>query len=240
MENRSGSMEIDASQNPLKDNLGTSEGLFHPNIIEDRDKDDGSNLKDKDMKSEMGRRSTKIPDNSLLEKRSLSNKPEKPIRERRPALNPLITNQEENKQMGQGPNTPNTKRSTLVKKKTMLFIDKDPLEENGVKTITKKIKDTLKNYMESNIEMAIMLVVTLFCLFGPDLKVCVLKNTYDDIFNSFFILGLLLFLFEFLILIWVKNGYFMSFYFWLDFLAILSMVLEVNWFMDPIVESIVE
>lgn len=91
-----------------------------------------------------------------------------------------------------------------------------------------KLKLQLKKYLDHNIELAIMTCATLFALFGPDFKAWLNPN-YDDIFNGFFILITLLFFIELFVSIWVKNGYIKSFFFWLDLLASLSMLLEINW-----------
>jgi hypothetical protein len=63
---------------------------------------------------------------------------------------------------------------------------------------------------------------------------------YDAIFNGFFFFVMFLFFVEFSASIWVKPNYFRSFFFWLDLFASLSMVLEIDWILYPIVEFVIE
>jgi hypothetical protein len=103
-----------------------------------------------------------------------------------------------------------------------------------------KFKVLMKRYLDHNFELMMMTIVTLFALFGPDMKALSLNPDYDAIFNGFFFFVMFLFFVEFSASIWVKPNYFRSFFFWLDLFASLSMVLEIDWILYPIVEFVIE
>lgn len=108
------------------------------------------------------------------------------------------------------------------------------------KTFKEKFKLLMKRYLYHNAELMMMTIVTLFALFGPDMKALGLNPDYDAIFNGFFFFVMFLFFVEFSASIWVKPNYFRSFFFWLDLFASLSMVLEIDWILYPIVEFVIE
>ena len=63
-------------------------------------------------------------------------------------------------------------------------------------------------------------------------------NTADNIFSGIIVSMMGLFFLEFLISSIVLEGYFLSFYFWIDLLSIISILLDVHWFYDLIISVI--
>jgi hypothetical protein len=126
-------------------------------------------------------------------------------------------------------------RSTL-RPNARIIIDENEIPKNN----KEKFKKLVKRYLVHNVELMLMTIVTTFALFGPDLKSLSLNSNYDAIFNGFFFFVMFLFFIELSASIWVKENYFRSFFFWLDLFASLSMVLEIDWILYPIVEFVIE
>jgi len=93
----------------------------------------------------------------------------------------------------------------------------------------------------------LMMFITVYVLFGDDLKILAFDKQADDAFMVLTSLSFILFLIEMLLNIWAKsevieprpgkssplpfaiNGYFLGFFFWLDLLAVLSMIFDLPW-----------
>ena len=91
----------------------------------------------------------------------------------------------------------------------------------------------------------IMLIVTFFVLFGPDVRLYFFEAPSDPTFEILNTLAFFLFLIELILNSWAKTeffhklpdggtkfeakGYFLSFFFFLDFIALVSIIFEVEW-----------
>ena len=83
------------------------------------------------------------------------------------------------------------------------------------------------------------MAVTLFVLFGDDVRILYSPPSADGVFDFFTSLSFILFVLEMILHTWVKSdfsngifrvkGYAFSFFFWLDLLAVLSMIPDVAW-----------
>lgn len=84
-----------------------------------------------------------------------------------------------------------------------------------------------------------MMAVTIFVLFGDDVRILCFPPSADGVFAFFVSLSFILFALEMLLYCWAKSdfsngifrikGYAFSFFFWLDLLAVLSMIPDVDW-----------
>jgi hypothetical protein len=84
-----------------------------------------------------------------------------------------------------------------------------------------------------------MMAVTVFVLFGDDVRILFFPPSADSGFEFFFNLTFTMFVVEMVVYFSVKSdfskglcnvkGYAFSFFFWLDLLAVLSMVPDVGW-----------
>jgi hypothetical protein len=125
---------------------------------------------------------------------------------------------------------------TLFKKSKTTICDVDiEIPENN----TNKFKNFIISVLDSNIELFIMALLTCFALFGSDLKSIALNPKYDDYFNIIYIIVLASFLLEFIISWYVKPGYILTFFGILDLLSIISMFIEIDWFLKPIVDTLI-
>jgi hypothetical protein len=94
----------------------------------------------------------------------------------------------------------------------------------NIKKCYESIGEIVNASMHSILGNIIVLICTMFALFNVDVKILVFWPTADPTFvilneTIFLVLGL-----EFILLIMFKKKYIGSFFFYLDFLAVLSMI----------------
>jgi len=77
-----------------------------------------------------------------------------------------------------------------------------------------------------------MTTSTLYALFSSDLRHWLTDKNADLYFFSLLIIAFILFFLELLLQSCVKDDYKYSFFFWLDFIATFSLVLDVPWLID--------
>jgi hypothetical protein len=128
-------------------------------------------------------------------------------------------------------NSRKSKSIRSIHSRTLTEFQLDQLNESSLL----KLKRLIRKCLDHNIQLAVMSLLTLFALLGPDIRTMIIKPEHDAIFNGFFIWVMFMFFFEFIVNIWVTDNYFKSFYFWLDFFVTLSMFLDIDWILYPIV-----
>jgi hypothetical protein len=84
----------------------------------------------------------------------------------------------------------------------------------------------------------ILSLITIYILFADDIKMIATTKDADPIFSIICICIMIIFFIEFIISSLVIEDYFLGFYFWLDLVSILSMVLDIHWFYLALVNSI--
>lgn len=112
-------------------------------------------------------------------------------------------------------------------------------KRNGVTELSPRTNLTFKQKIEKVLDSTnftiFMSVITVYALFADDIRNLATKKDADDVWFSFATLCLFLFSAEVLLSCIVKKGYLWSFYFWLDFIATLSMIPDIGWIWYPIV-----
>eukprot|EP00927_Polykrikos_kofoidii_P038864 TRINITY_DN33308_c0_g1_i1.p1 TRINITY_DN33308_c0_g1~~TRINITY_DN33308_c0_g1_i1.p1 ORF type:complete len:956 (-),score=150.21 TRINITY_DN33308_c0_g1_i1:278-2872(-) len=83
----------------------------------------------------------------------------------------------------------------------------------------------------------IMFLATVYALMGDDVRMASTPASADNWFNCFTILAFLLFSFEMCVASIGKDDYFMSFFFFLDLLATVSLVLDITWFYTALFQT---
>lgn len=83
----------------------------------------------------------------------------------------------------------------------------------------------------------LMLLVTIYALFGDDFRLSLFSISADDAFFSLATICLILFSFEFLASCFGKPNYLFSFYFILDLIATFSVLPDIGWAWDQIIGS---
>jgi hypothetical protein len=99
---------------------------------------------------------------------------------------------------------------------------------------TKEIKknptvEILDKILNSRVMQTLVNVFTIYALFGDDIKVAALPKSADLAFNILNLMALVIFTAEILISCKTRKDYFLSFFFWLDVLSTLSLVLDLTW-----------
>lgn len=83
--------------------------------------------------------------------------------------------------------------------------------------------------LEHNITTIIMTVITLYALFGDDIRILVTGKKGDEVFWIFNILAMVAFMVEIIISSLVKKDYWLGFFFWLDVISTASLILDIGY-----------
>jgi hypothetical protein len=79
-----------------------------------------------------------------------------------------------------------------------------------------------------------MTLVTIYSLFGDDIRLVGFNATSDNVFYTLTTFSLICFLVEVILSSIIMPGYFLSFFFWLDFCATITMILDIGWIWDAL------
>ena len=77
-----------------------------------------------------------------------------------------------------------------------------------------------------------MTLTTLFALFGEDIVMMTTTKVIDPYFFSGLVASFILFSLELLLQSCVVDDFKYSFFFWLDFIATSSLIIDIPWLMD--------
>ena len=88
------------------------------------------------------------------------------------------------------------------------------------------------NWVRSRYTESTVVSATLWWLYVDDVRSGFTQKSADYYFDSLFILCLIIFFIEFVVSWVVKKGYAFSFFFFLDFAAMISVVMNINFLMD--------
>lgn len=80
-----------------------------------------------------------------------------------------------------------------------------------------------------------MTMVTIYALFGDDIRIVAFTKSSDSVFYGLASLSFICFLTELIVSWFAKPKYKLSFYFWLDLIATLSVIPDIGWIWNPIV-----
>jgi len=81
-----------------------------------------------------------------------------------------------------------------------------------------------------------MSLVTLYALFADDIRLWAFNKSSDPYFFSFMICALILFAIEIIINSIVVDDYKYSFFFWLDIIATISLIPDIDWLINPLTD----
>lgn len=83
----------------------------------------------------------------------------------------------------------------------------------------------------------IVSIFTIYALFGDDFRILVTSKGADNVFNGILMVCMVIFIFEIFLSVKVVKGYFNSFFFWLDVISTVTLVLDLTWVSDAILAS---
>lgn len=77
-----------------------------------------------------------------------------------------------------------------------------------------------------------MTIVTIYSLFGDDVRQLAFTVEADDVFNSLTTAAFFFFTLEIVLACVAKDEYFLGFYFWLDVVSTVSLITDIGWIMN--------
>lgn len=98
--------------------------------------------------------------------------------------------------------------------------------------------NSLNSIIESWIFQTIMSLLTLYILFADDIKILT-TDAYSDVpFSISYIILMVIFLIELIMSSIAVDNYFLHFFFWLDLISVVTILLDIHWFYNFFVNSI--
>ena len=103
-------------------------------------------------------------------------------------------------------------------------------------TIKRKSKcfEVTEKFLNSYFFQGLMTTITVYCLFGDDVRQIAFNAEADPVFYILTIISFFMFTIEIIISCIVQEDYWLGFYFWLDIISTVSLVADVGWIMDAI------
>lgn len=129
------------------------------------------------------------------------------------------------------------KSSSQKKKAEHSPQDLESLEEFDYDKKKPTFATKLEKIIDSNYVVIFMAIMTLFILFSNDVQYAWLPDTVDFPFDIIQTIMLGLFTIEIIITCIAKEGYIWSFFFWLDIVATISLIQDISFIFDPIINS---
>jgi hypothetical protein len=103
-----------------------------------------------------------------------------------------------------------------------------PIDEERI-----TLKNRVEHFIDSNTVTIFMTVVTIYALFGDDVRMLAFSKDADTTFFAVSTFALVCFALELGLSCWAKPGYTFSFYFWLDLIATISLIPDIGFLWDP-------
>lgn len=101
----------------------------------------------------------------------------------------------------------------------------------GLQTMKTKIYKKL----ESKSFSVLMTLLTIYALFGDDIRLAFTGKSNDTVFFSLAAVSFFFFFLEVFLMTYAKRGYRFSFYFWLDIIATISLIPDIGWLWEIII-----
>ena len=120
------------------------------------------------------------------------------------------------------------------------------MKKNKHKIILKKDKNNfkkqfnckifIKRLLDDYVYISIMTIITIYALFFDDIRIIAFDKSTDDTFYTITTSCMAAFTLEIFLSSLVVNGYLNSFFFYLDIISTLSMVTDIGWFWDAVLD----
>lgn len=123
----------------------------------------------------------------------------------------------------------------LLRKETYKAPAPKPTLIDKLKKKMAVINSYIDKFLDSNIVVIIMSLVTIFVLFAGDIKGICVPRSGDFYFNLFNLISFIFFIIELILSSVAKTGYLNSFFFWLDLVATVSLIMEIDWIFLPMI-----
>jgi class 3 adenylate cyclase len=110
------------------------------------------------------------------------------------------------------------------------LVKQDEKPKEPPKKKPSKLTLTIRKILDNWMYQIFMTTLTVYVLFADDIKMIATDSAADDIFSSVCVAIMGMFTLEFILSSMVQDDYFLGFYFWLDLISIVSMLMDVHWF----------
>lgn len=89
--------------------------------------------------------------------------------------------------------------------------------------------------LDNKLFVAFMTIITLYALFADDIRILACPWYLDEVFYGLTIFAFVCFAFELILACLAQDNYLCGFYFWLDFVATISLISDIGWIWNPLV-----
>ncbi len=89
-----------------------------------------------------------------------------------------------------------------------------------------RVKHPVQKFLDGSKAQLFLLIVTLYALFADDYRYLTTDIEYDNFYDAFIIICMVIFITEIVLSSIFKVGYFKSYYFWLDIISTGSLILD--------------
>merc|ERR1712054_574354 len=101
-------------------------------------------------------------------------------------------------------------------------------------SFNEKCKGRVKKFLEHWTVTTIMFMVTVFALFGDDVRTVATNGSGDDLFYDITTYAMIAFCVEISLSVYGLGDYFNSFFFWLDVLSTATLVFDIGWMKNAV------
>lgn len=108
------------------------------------------------------------------------------------------------------------------------------IKQFSIRLDSNKRKRAIAAFLDSSFMIIVMLIATMFVLFASDIKLAALRTRVDYTFNVISLVCFGLFILEILLASYADEKYPFSFFFWLDLIATISIIQEIDWIFTPL------
>ena len=118
-------------------------------------------------------------------------------------------------------------RSQRLKQDSTSSVTKAPL--TPAQKRWRKYQENMLKFMDSRHMSIFMAIITLYALFGDDIRLSAAPVSADIVFYNLSFAVLIIYTIEFMVNCLAKPLYIGSFYFWLDLVSTASLIVDVGW-----------
>lgn len=122
----------------------------------------------------------------------------------------------------------------LIREKTQKVNLFEKFEDDEFEKMKKKCS---YKFLESCFFQIYISVITIYALYGEDLRVIFFPKLLDPLFNYVTIICMISFSLEIILASAAKPQYICGFFFWLDVISTVSMLLDITWVSSQIFQS---
>ena len=98
----------------------------------------------------------------------------------------------------------------------------------------------LARFLDHPITQIVMTVITIYALFLDDIRILCFHKSADNGFYFVTLIAMIAYTLEIILGSIALDGYFMSFFFWLDIVSTLSMIPDCGWIWFPLMDSLTD